>query len=305
MKIMIPKIHFLTKSAVCLGLALTWTGWAVAQDGPIARVGGEEIPAGRVRTYLENLGPAERAALEKNPELLNQAVRMLILQQILLKEAMAAGWEKQPEVAAQLEQVRQNAIAESYLETVAKASEDYPTAAELQAVYDARKAQLVIPKQVQLAQIYIAASKADRDAAMKGKAKIDAIDQKLRQASADFAAVARAESDEKETGARGGEVGWLREESLQPEIRQQVNGLKKGESSKPVQLEDGWYIVKALDVKEARTATLEEVREQLKQAMRVERARQNREAYLAKLQQQNPMAINELALTNLLKTEKP
>ncbi|MFX8891338.1 hypothetical protein ABTN09_20250, partial [Acinetobacter baumannii] len=91
-----------------------------------------------VRAYLENLGPNERAALEKNPELLNQAVRMLILQQILLKEARAAGWEKQPEVAAQLERVRQNAIAESYLAAVAKASEDYPTEAELQATYDAR-----------------------------------------------------------------------------------------------------------------------------------------------------------------------
>jgi parvulin-like peptidyl-prolyl isomerase len=302
MKTSVSHTRIFLKSALGLGLMLS-AGFA--QDGAIARVGSEDIPAARVKGYLENLGATERAALEKNPALLNQAVRTLILQQILLKEALAAGWDKQAEVVAQLERLRQGAIAESYLETVAKAPDDYPGDAELQATYDARKAELVMPKQVQVAQIYIAAPKEDKEAAAKAKAKIEAIEQKVRQAGGDFAAIARAESDETESAARGGEVGWLQEASLQPEIRQQVSALKKGEAGKPVQLGDGWYLVKVLDVKEASTATLDEVREQLKRAMRAERARQNREAYLAKLQQQNPMAINELALANLLKPEKP
>lgn len=284
----------------CVGLTWSGLGGAMAQDGAIARVGSEDISVERVRAYLENLAPADRNALEKNPALLNQAVRTLILQQILFKEAMAADWDKQPEVVAQLERVRQNAIAESYLDTVAKAPDDYPSDTELLATYEARKAQMVIPKQVQLAQIYVAAQAGGKDAA--ARRRIDAIEQKVRQG--DFAPVARAESDEKESAAKGGEVGWVQEANLQPEIRQQVSGLKKSETSKPIQLEDGWYIVKVLDVKEARTAALDEVREQLKRAMRVERTRQNREAYLAKLQQQNPMAVNELALATLLKPEK-
>ena len=121
----------------------------------------------------------------------------------------------------------------------------------------------------------------------------------------DFAALARAESDEPQSAARGGEIGWLQESAIQPEIRTKVSSLAKGAVSDSIQLGDGWYFVKVLDIREPRTATLDEVRDQLKKVLRAERARLNREAYLAKLQQQNPMAINELALSKLLEPSKP
>ena len=68
---------------------------------------------------------------------------------------------------------------------------------------------------------------------------------------------------------------------------------------------DGWYLVKVLDIKESRPATFDEVKPQLVQLLRTERTRMNREAYLAKLQQQNPIALNELALSKLLQPAKP
>lgn len=270
-----------------------------ADAGAIARVAGEDVPADRVRAYLENLGAGDRDALEKNPALLSQAVRTLILQQVLLKEALAAGWDKQPEVAERLDRMRQAVIAESYLETVAKVPEGFPSDAEVQAAYEARKAELVLPRQLQLAQIYIAPG-TDKNA---GKAKAEALQKKLK--GGDFAALARSESDEPESAARGGGIGWLQESAIQPEIRAKIASLGKGAVSDPIQLGDGWYFVKVLDIRESRTATLDEVRDPLKKALRAERARLNREAYLAKLQQQNPMAINELALSKLLEPSKP
>ncbi|MCX6970892.1 MAG: peptidylprolyl isomerase [Verrucomicrobia bacterium] len=276
---------------------------ARAADDVIARVGDQEIKATQVTPYLDNLTESDRAALLKNPAALSQAVRTLILQQILLKEAIATGWDKTPEVAEQLERLRQGAIAETYLQSIAKVPEGYPSEEEIKTVYEARKSDLQVPTQIRLAQIFIAAPKdAPKDAQDKAKTRIEDVAKAVK--AGDFAAVARDKSEERETASRGGEVGWLAETQIQPEIRSKVTSLSKGSVTEPIRLADGWYVVKVLEVKEAHTATLDEVKDQLVKLLRTERARANREAYLAKLQQQSPIALDELGLSKLLGNKK-
>lgn len=286
-------------SALIAGFALAVPAIRAADD-VIARVGSTEIKASEVKPYLANISEQDREALEKNPAALSQAVRTLIVQQALLKEALAAGWDKNPEVAEQLERLRQGAIAESYLQSVAKVPESFPSADEVKSVYEARKDDLKVPKQLRLAQIYVAVPKdADKPVQDKAKSRIDEIAKAVK--SGDFAAVARDKSDERETAARGGEVGWLPEAQIQPEIRTRVASLAKGAVSEPIRLVDGWYVVRLLEVKDPHTATLDEVKDQLVRAIRADRARATREAYLSKVQQQNPIVLDELGLTKLLK----
>ncbi|MEO8206344.1 MAG: peptidyl-prolyl cis-trans isomerase [Chthoniobacterales bacterium] len=286
-----------TKVNLILLLALSASMNLHAESTIIAKIGNEEIQSETIRPYLENLDSRERSTLEKNPALLNQAVRTLILQQTLLKEAQVAGWEKQPAVAEQLERVRQAAIAESYLAAVTKVPEGYPSDADIQAAYELKKESLQIPRQYKIAQIYIPVQKGAAD---KAQVRVDAVAKSLKQTGADFAAIARAESAEAESAARGGEIGWVAESSLQGDIRKKITALSKGAVSEPIKFEDGWYIVKVLDINEAHTATLSEVKPQLTQFLKTERVKQNRDAYFSKLQQQSPVALNELALSKLL-----
>ncbi len=275
---------------------------AIAQDNSvIARVGTTEVKVKDIQPILAGLGSAEREALANDPSLLSRTVRTLILQQLLFKEALGAGWEKNPEVVEQLERLRQTAIAETYLQSIAKVPDTYPSEEEIKAMYEARKEELLVPKQFRVAQIFVAAPQGDKAAEEKAKAKIDGVAKALRASGADFAAIARDSSEERESASRGGEVGWLAEAQLQPEIRSKVAALPKGGTSEPIRLADGWYIVRVLEVKDAHTATLDEVRERLAAALRADRERLNREAYLARLQQQNPVALDELALGQLLK----
>ena len=274
-----------------------------AADDVIARVGDQEIRAAQVTPYLENLSEADRASLVKNPAALSQAVRTLILQQVLFKEAIASGWDKTPEVAAQLDRLRQGAVAETYLQSIAKVPEGYPSEDDVKAVYEARKADLQVPAQIRLAQIYIAVPKdAPKEAQDKARTRVEEISKAVK--AGDFAAVAREKSEERETASRGGEVGWLAETQIQPEIRAKVASLSKGAVTEPVRLADGWYVVRVLDVKEPHTASLDEVKDQLVRALRNDRARANREAYLSKLQQQTPIALDELGLSKLLGGKK-
>ncbi len=291
-----------THSAFLILLILA-APFAHADDDIIARVGDQEIKSAQITPYLENLSEPDRAGLLKNPGALSQAVRTLILQQVLFKEAVASGWDKTPEVAAQLERLRQGTIAETYLQSIAKVPDGYPSDNDVKTVYEARKADLQVPAQIRLAQIYIAVPKdAPKEAQDKARTRIEEISKAVK--AGDFAGVARDKSEERETASRGGEVGWLAETQIQPEIRSKVASLSKGAVTEPVRLADGWYVVKVLDLKDAHTATLDEVKDQLVRALRNERARANREAYLSKLQQQNPIALDELGLSKLLGDKK-
>ena len=278
-----------------LAAALTLT--ARAADSVIARAGDRDITVSQIQPYLSSLSEADRAALTQNPTALSQAVRTLILQHVLLKEASNADWDDKPETQALLARVRDAAIAESYLESVTKLPADFPSDAEIKQVYDTRKAELTLPKQYRLAQIFIANG---TDPA-KAKAKADALAKQVK--SGDFAALAKTNSDEPRSAANGGEIGLLPEESIQPAIRKALTGLAKGTTAGPIELGDGLYFVKILDIQDPRTATLDEVKPQIIRALRTERQNLNRQAYLQRLQSQAPITLDEIALPALLKSD--
>lgn len=278
---------------------------SAADSAVIAKVGDTTIKLDEIKPFFAKLSSTDRDALTKNPAALNQVVRKLIVQQLLYKEALANGWEKQPEVVAQLEQLKQGAIAETYIQSIAKVPDSYPTAAEVEATYDAKKATLIVPRQLQLSQIYIPRpSDQDKTAVDKAAARVDAIAKSLKAPNADFSAIAQTVANDPELNGRGGDIGWLTETDIQPEVRSRISTLPKGGLTEVIKLPDGWYILKVQDIKESRPATLDEVRDQIVQALRNERARLNREAYLTKIQQQNPVSINELELSQLIGTAK-
>ena len=270
---------------------------ALASDPVVARAGDKEITASQIQPYLAKVSPVERDALLQNPAALSRAVRTILLQRQLLDEAKSAEWEKKPETQALLARVRDAAIAESFLESVTAIPPDYPSDAEITALYDARKDSLRLPTQYRLAQIFIASAED------KAKAKSEAGALAKQVKSGDFAALAKANSDEPVSAAKGGEVGWLAEDSIQPAIRKALSGAGKDAIAGPIELGDGFYFVKILDLREPRTATLDEVRPQLIAALRQERAALNRQAYLERLQAKAPVTLNEIALPGLLSTD--
>lgn len=290
---------------VALLIAQTFasTHAAAPADAVVARVGDREVLAGDVLPVLEAFDARQRAAISNDPAAMNQLVRNLILQQVLLQEALEEGYDKRPGVRANLERIRQNAIAEGFLETSTKVPDDYPSASEIQEVFEANKEQLLLPKRLQLAQIFIASPEGQEELeSLRAKRKLDDVLAKLRAPKADFSQIAKEFSDDTQSAANGGEIGLLAEDALEPGVREAVAGLKAGEISKPVRLPGGWHIVKLVDIEDARPAKLEEVQDLLAGRMREQKALQNREAFLNQLLQENPVAINELALTDLLKS---
>jgi parvulin-like peptidyl-prolyl isomerase len=274
---------------------------AAAADPVIARAGAIEVTVEEVRAHVATLGAQEQAALAKDPSLLSQAVRVYLARRAVLAEARGKGWDQDPAVKAQLDRVRDQAATELYLEAISRPPDAYPSDAEVQAAYDANRSAFAVPAQWRVAQIFVAAARnAEPEAEKRARARVDELVKKLSKRGADFAAVARAETDEKGSAERGGDLGWVTEEQLVPAIRQVVTKLPKDGVSEPVRMDDGWHVLKVVDVRPAGTRPLQEVRDALVSRLRAERAQATRQAHLARLLEKSPPAVDELALSRAL-----
>ncbi len=277
------------------------SGALYADDAAVlAHVGPDEIKTDTIRPFFSNLDSQQQAALAGNPKLLDQTVESILVQQLIYKRAVAEKWDQQPDAAAQLERAREKAISEGFLASVTKPPADYPSEAEVKSAYEANKSKLVVPRQFRLAQIYIAVPESLSPTPATAQARLDAVVSSLGQPGADFAVVARSSSDDKASAARGGELGWVAESQVQPELRSRVLALGKGAVSSPIKLADGWHILKgdrpqgivhrfARGSSRPVGAETSGPKSQLLQ-----------QAYLAKLVQENPISLNSLALSQLL-----
>jgi len=134
------------------------------------------------------------------------------------------------------------------------------------------------------------------------KLKIDSIYQQL-QGKMDFATVARAKSEDINTLARGGDIGFATEEDLKnnsfpPELVARFFGpMQVGEYTEPIRFNSGkWYIFKLAEKRlETQNLTLESpgVRQQITQGLTNERKRILNAALLE-------VAMNEAKVTNNL-----
>ncbi len=271
----------------------------------VARVGNNDVTADDMRNFIATLGPQQQAAVAQDPALLSQAVRMMLSNRLVMQELAAKKYDKQPQIEAQLEKVRESALVELYLQSVSNPPANFPSEDDLQKVYEANRASFQVPRQYQLGQIYIAVPKdADKATADAAKKKVAEVQQKLKAPGADFAAIARAESAAKESAERGGDLGLLPEDQIRPEIRTQIGGLAKGAVAEPITLDDGVHFIRLIDTKVPYTRTLPEVRDALVRQIRQQRAAALRQNYLAELLKQQPPIINELALAKLLDGKK-
>ena len=298
-----PRPRVVTRYiALCLMLSVL-VGLPASQASAadvLARVGDREVRLEDLSALLETLGPAERAMVRENPAVMARLVRSHLLRQVVLREARAAKFDERSEVRVELARARDEALIDLYLRSVARVPDDFPSEAELQAAYEANKSAFLEPRQYHLAQIFIEKPQGDAAAEREARDRLDQARKTLNAGGGDFAAVARAYSDNEAEAEKGGDVGWLYASQIVPQIRDIASGLAEGAVSEPVLLDGGWHIIKLLDTEPAGTRPLAEVKEPLSDRLRQERALVSREAYLSELLRRNPIVIDAAALSELI-----
>ena len=273
---------------------------AHAADDPnevVGRAGGAEIKLGQVRAFVNRLDPASRQQAEKDPQVIVRLVRNELGRLALLNEVTAKKWDQRPEVQAQIEAARQQVLVSSYLQSVVQLPPGYPSDAEVQAAYDGNKASLMKPGEYRLAQIFlIVPSSADKGVVEAVQRRAEDLARKAHAKGADFAALARESSDDKDSAAKGGDLGWVSSTILLPEIRNAVAGMAKGEVSQAIHTPAGFHIVKLADMKPSEVAPLADVRQGLIANLRQRKLEELQVAYVNAMLDREGLAINEVAL---------
>ena len=292
------------RAPVLLALVALGAAPAAAQQlpaAPVARMGAIGLSPAEVEIFLRGLTPEIRAQATASREALDGLIRAELTRRAVAAEAAKASWADRPEVAAMIDQARQQVIVETWLTAKSEPPAAEPPEADLRRIYDDNTARFVAPAEVRLAQIFLpVAPGAPAAEAKAAEDRIGDLRRRARARGADFAALARQASQHKDSADKGGDMGWLAEDSLIPEIREAVAGLEKGAISAPVRSQAGWHLIRLVDRKESRVQGFDEVRPLLVEALRRQQAVELRRQYVEGLVGAAPPAINEIAVTEIL-----
>lgn len=284
--------------------SVSWPGasQAAAVNDPavIARLGTAEFHAADFANFVRLLDPELRKKAMADPAVMNRLIGLELARIAVLNEVKAKSWQQRPEVMRQIERARDDVLVNSYLASVSSLPKDFPSAADIQSAYDLNRDSFMVPRQYRLEQIFVAVPMgADKEAEDAAKRKAGDLTAKARAANAKFEDIARASSDHKSSAAKGGDMGWATPEQIVPEIRKEVAGMSVGEVSDPIRSAAGWHIVRLVATKPAAPRPLAEVKDTLVTMLRQRMSKESQQAYVARLLEKNPVAVNEAALRKL------
>ena len=115
----------------------------------------------------------------------------------------------------------------------------------------------------------------------EARQRLDQLGQRIRGGE-DFAALAQEYSDDKASGARGGELGWVAPGMVVPQFEQEMKSLQPNQISAPFKTQFGWHIVQVLERRQGR-ASPEMERARVREALLRRRSDEEWELFLRRL----------------------
>jgi peptidylprolyl isomerase len=271
----------------------------------VAQRGDVRLSASDVRAMLARLDPATRAKTEANAAALAGFVRDRLVDQALMAEARAKGWDQKPDVIQRANDAHDAVILQAYASSLVPDDPNFPTDADVAAAYEANKGRFMVSRQYHLSQIAILlpqnATKETEDEARRKAAELRA---QAVKPKADFAEIARKHSQDRSSAEKGGDLGWLREDELLPALREPVAALPENGVSDAIRLGDGFHILRLSGTRPPAPAPLADVRPQIIEALRQARAQQAVRAYIDQMLRDQPIQLNEIDLAKQISASR-
>lgn len=143
---------------------------------------------------------------------------------------------------------------------------------EIKRYYDLRKDTFKVPKQIRVRDILIKAGAQEPPNQLEAKKKkAEEILEKAKKTK-DFGSLAKQFS-EAENAAKGGDLGWIQKGMFGEPIESTLFSMKAGDLSGVLSGREGFLIFKIEEVKEERQKPFEEVKGQILEALKKEKAR--------------------------------
>jgi parvulin-like peptidyl-prolyl isomerase len=289
------SIFFITVAAGALAAALPVSRAADA-DTVVARGGSIEIGVNEVRALVASLPDGTRQAVLAKPGELEQLVRQDILQRSLLKDAEAANFAASPSAADALQRVHDEALTRLWLASKGAVPAGFPSESQVQSAYDLL--QKNAPYEYHLEQIYIAAPDGG-DPQTVAAALQKSVGVQKQIATGSFEQIARQDSEDPNSAAKGGDLGFLPAAKLMPDIRSAVESMTPGETIGPIKTSAGLHFIKLVERRRIPIPPLATVHDRVVAALRAQRAQQLEQAYLQRVSGQLDITVDQIELAKL------
>ncbi len=143
-----------------------------------------------------------------------------------------------------------------------------PSEEELRQAYSADAARYVTPEKRKVSHILISVPPGANEGADKAaRARAEDVAKQLR-GGANFAALAKKYSDDKESAAKGGDLGDVTPGLLPPELENAVKALKPGEVTAPVRTAFGYHVAKLTGYQAEQRRSYESAKQELIEQVR-------------------------------------
>jgi peptidyl-prolyl cis-trans isomerase C len=264
----------LTLLGLSAGLTLAWAQQPAASpsasaDPVVLTVGAEKITKSQFEQILNQVTaqmPAERRAAADSPQGRRQLAEQLAELKALAQEARKEKIDQTPEARAQIAMRTDQIIAGLLYQQIAKNVK--PDDAAMKAYYDEHKSEwesvtarhILIRMQGSAVPLKEGEKDlTDEEALAKAKdlrAKI--------VAGASFEEIAKAESDDRGSGANGGALGEFTRGRMVPQFEEAAFKLPVNEVSEPVKTQFGYHLIQ---VQKHETKSLEQVKPEIEEKL--------------------------------------
>ncbi len=219
----------------------------------IATYAGKQFTTEDFKREVERLPPRSRAQLT-TPERKRQFVDNYILNEILSEQGRTKGYDRDPDIVRQVDDLRQRLVVQrvmrDYQEAPVLSDED------IKKYYDQNQ-RLFSGAQIHAAHILVK----DEGLAKQLKAQLDADPSKFEE-------LAKANSADTATAARGGDLGFFGQGRMVAEFERTAFALANpGDISAIVQTPFGYHIIKLIEHKDGPNKPFEEMKERIRVAL--------------------------------------
>lgn len=257
-----------------------------ANDPVVAALNGETITASKLDSMYARLAPAMREqynATGGKAGFLDNYLR----KRLLVQEALKAGFDKRPEVQAEMETAKEAALFDRYVRDVVSAQ--IVTDADVKKYYDEHSDEFTTPERVKVRHIVVVGNGAGPHPKTQEQA-LETIKQVATELhtkiggvhSADEAAAARIRGSyfaemarkysEDGSAPTGGDLGWVVKGQLDPQFEAAAFKLDKGVPSGIVETRFGYHIILVEDKEPAGHESFDRVKPVLREYLLTQHA---------------------------------
>lgn len=227
---------------------------ATGEDYTVIKYNGGVIKKSELKNIWDTMFPGKDAPNydEFDENVKAEILKNIARERVVLDKAYAANIDHTNEVKEQVENLKRQVVIQAYLKSK---MDDIVPEKDVKKEYATMKEKFVGKQEVKASHILVE----DEHEAKELYKQI--------KDGADFAKLAKEESIDTASGAKGGDLGYFSKDRMVPEFADAAFTADVGEVTEPVKSDFGWHIIKVEAKRDVEAPKYEEVKERIQQSL--------------------------------------